>query len=101
MIRKPGDPVSGDFVRACRARVGLTQEQFAEAIGIPGGEAVVSCWEKDRSQCQGPAAELVIERFGAGERITGLQHAALSPEEQALYEQLPHGDVCVRTRPTP
>ncbi len=68
--RRPGQALSPVVVRALRERAGLTQEQLAERLGM-AGKAVVSGWETGRTNCEGPAAELVLHLFGGGGATEG------------------------------
>jgi transcriptional regulator with XRE-family HTH domain len=71
--RKAGEPLPADLVKMLRDRVGLTQEELAERLGV-SGKAIVSGWETGRTTCEGPAAELMLRLFG------GRDATALSAE---------------------
>jgi transcriptional regulator with XRE-family HTH domain len=63
--RTPGDALEGNLVKQLRLRSQLTQEAFADRLGVRGGRSVVSAWETGVSACEGPVAELILALFGA------------------------------------
>lgn len=63
-IRRPGDPISPQVVKELRAKAGLTQEAFAQALGVRGGKSVISGWETGSTACDGPVAELIRLKYG-------------------------------------
>lgn len=63
--RVPGDALEVSLIRHLRLKNNLTQEAFAERLGVRGGKSVVSAWETGVSACEGPVAELILALFGA------------------------------------
>lgn len=74
--RKTGAALSKDLVRSLRERAGLTQEQLAERLGL-AGKAIISGWETGKTNCEGPAAELVLHLLGGA----GTSHAFAEIDE--------------------
>jgi transcriptional regulator with XRE-family HTH domain len=78
--RKPGDPLSPEFVRALRDHAGLTQEELAERMGL-SSKTVISGWETGRASCEGPSAELLL-------RLVGRDASQLAAELENLAESV-------------
>ncbi|MBO9468056.1 helix-turn-helix domain-containing protein [Tropicibacter sp. R15_0] len=55
----PSDRPFPDRVKALRARLNLTQDQFAEMYGLPA--ATIKNWEQGRRKSVGAAAEVLIK----------------------------------------
>jgi DNA-binding transcriptional regulator YiaG len=79
------DRIEGHVVRMLRQERGLSQEQFAEWIGIPGGKSTVSGWEKGNSVCQGLAARVLQLQTGHQKMALALLEARL--EADALWRR--------------
>jgi|GEM_PF-275605 len=62
--RQTGDPLPPTVVKEIRARLGLSQDEFAARLGLRGGKSVISGWENGHTKCEGPAAELILLLFG-------------------------------------
>lgn len=61
--RVPGDPLPPWLVHRIRRQNHLTQEEFARVLGVKGGKGVVSAWERGKSTCRGPVAELILLEY--------------------------------------
>lgn len=57
-----------DDVKAARVTLGMTQQQFADALGLVGDDATrtVRNWESGRRAIGGPAAQCIryLQKFG-------------------------------------
>jgi serine/threonine-protein kinase HipA len=62
--RQPGDALPAKLVKDIRVLHGLSQDDFAQRLGVRGGKSVISGWETGRTRCEGPAAELILKVFG-------------------------------------
>lgn len=62
--RQTGDPLDPKVIKEVRARLGLSQDEFAARLGLRGGKSVISGWENGHTKCEGPAAELILLLFG-------------------------------------
>lgn len=60
--RARGDRIPGELIKQLRSREKITQAEMAARLGVKGGKAVISQWE--RVGCDGPAAELILLLFG-------------------------------------
>ena len=58
--RKKGDTLQPETIKEIRSASGLTQEQFAEKLGLSGGKSTISSWETGNTRCTGISAEAVI-----------------------------------------
>jgi DNA-binding transcriptional regulator YiaG len=60
--------MQADDVKAARLQLGMTQDQFADALGLVGGDRdrTVRNWEEGRRAIGGPAAQCIryLLKFG-------------------------------------
>jgi DNA-binding transcriptional regulator YiaG len=62
--RRPGDPIPGDLVRELRRKSGLSEEALAVELGLrSSGKNIIVAWEAGQAVCDGPAAELILQRL--------------------------------------
>lgn len=81
--RRPGDALSPDQVKLFRKEAGLSQDEFAELLGLRGGKGSVSGWETGRAPCEGPVAELILLRFGRN--TEDVLAAAIREQAQSIW----------------
>lgn len=67
--RTPGSPLPGELIKQLRKKAGLSQEGFAESLGLRGGKATVYGWETSRTSCEGPVAELIVLLYGEAAEV--------------------------------
>lgn len=84
-FRQPGAPLPSDLVRQLRKRLDLSQEALALRLGLKGGKSVVSGWETGRTQCEGPAAELLLLIAGTVSPSLALLH--LQEEAESIWRR--------------
>lgn len=83
----PPPETLGDRLRAARTRLGLTQVQLAQALGV--ADRAVQNYEQDRNAIR----MSVLERLGRigfdiQYLVYGNEHAELSASDQALWERV-------------
>jgi len=61
--RTAGDPLDPALVRGLRKHHGLTQTEFAEQLGLCAAHVTVANWERGKTECRGPAAELILLKY--------------------------------------
>ncbi len=63
----------------------MSQDAFAQTLGVRGGKAVISNWENGHSACEGPAAELLLHLYvGTPVRFSTM---AFAQEVDALWNR--------------
>lgn len=67
----------GDRVRKARTTVGMTQEEFATAIGV--GESSLAAWETDRAM---PRSRQIVDVCKRIEAVTNIPHLWLLGAEE-------------------
>ena len=87
-VREPGDGLPGSYIRQLRKSAGLTQDEFARRIGLKGGKSTISNWENGRTECEGPAAELILLLFGGKPGDVFVQ--ALRERARTVWERDDH-----------
>ena len=85
--RAPGDPIPKELVRDLRLKHNLSQDEFAQRLGVRGGKSVVSAWEGGRAPCEGPVAELVLALFAG--KNAGANVAQLLQEAERIWRRAP------------
>lgn len=66
-MRGRGDRVPKEVVRQIRQAHGFSKQELARRLGIKQGESIIAEWEAGSSECEGPAAELLLLLVGSDE----------------------------------
>jgi transcriptional regulator with XRE-family HTH domain len=77
-----GNQSLGELIRRTRLNLGLSQHDFASALGAEAGQAQVSKWEKGR-------VRPTIQTLDAIARLAGMELVELvGPDEAAAFEAI-------------